>query len=330
MRALTVSFLTSLLAASVLTSAHAGLDLQCLQTKTLRVVYYDPAHAYIIPHLARCFENSYGYYKRSLGYVPGEEVTILLQDFDDYGYAGTSTIPNNYITLGIEPFEYVYETCPTNERFNWVMSHELFHVVASEKTSHIDRVFRDLFRGKVLADAGSPESMIYSYLCSPRRFAPRWYHEGIACFMETWLSGGIGRSLGGYDEMAFRAMVRDNKYFYDIVGLESEGTTSDFQIGQNSYLYGTRFMSYLAAQYGPEKVMAWVNRTDDSEAYYASQFHHVFEVSLEDMWERWIRFEHEWQTKNLETVSQYALTPARVVGRRGLGSISRGFIDPKT
>ncbi|HXS08775.1 MAG TPA: hypothetical protein VN852_02215, partial [Candidatus Krumholzibacteria bacterium] len=85
MRALTVSFLTSLLAASVLTSAHAGLDLQCLQTKTLRVIYYDPAHAYIIPHLARCFENSYGYYKRSLGYVPGEEVTILLQDFDDYG-----------------------------------------------------------------------------------------------------------------------------------------------------------------------------------------------------------------------------------------------------
>jgi len=192
MRALTVSILVAILAGIGVTNARAGLDLQCLQTKTLRVVYYDPAHAYIIPHLARCFENSYGYYKRSLGYVPGEEVTILLQDFDDYGYAGTSTIPNNYITLGIEPFEYVYETCPTNERFKWVMSHELFHVVASEKTSHIDRVFRDLFRGKVLADAGNPESMIYSYLCSPRRFAPRWYHEGIACFMETWLAGGIG------------------------------------------------------------------------------------------------------------------------------------------
>ena len=115
------------------------------------MVYYDPSHAYILPHLARCFENSYGYFQRSLGYVPGEEVTVLLQDFDDYGYAGTSTIPNNYITLGIEPFEYVYETCPTNERFNWVISHELFHVVASEKTSHIDRVFRSLFRGKVLA-----------------------------------------------------------------------------------------------------------------------------------------------------------------------------------
>ncbi len=330
MRALTVSIVIAIIAALGAVPSRAGLDLQCLQTKTLRVVYYDPAHAYIIPHLARCFENSYGYFERSLGYVPGEEVTILLQDFDDYGYAGTSTIPNNYITLGIEPFEYVYETCPTNERFNWVMSHELFHVVASEKTSHIDRVFRSLFRGKVLADSENPESMIYSYLCSPRRFAPRWYHEGIACFMETWLAGGIGRSLGGYDEMAFRAMVRDRKYFYDIVGLESEGTTSDFQIGQNSYLYGTRFMSYLAAQQGPERVMAWVNRTDSSDAYYASQFHRVFGVSLEDMWERWIEFEHEWQARNLETVAQYPLTHARVVGTRGLGSVSRGFVDPKT
>ncbi|HEX6790698.1 MAG TPA: hypothetical protein VF247_05245 [Candidatus Krumholzibacteria bacterium] len=323
-----VALVVALLATAA--PARAGLELQSLQTPTLRVVYYDPAHAYILPHLARCYENSYSYFKRNLGYVPGEEVTILLQDFDDYGYAGTSTIPNNYITLGIEPFEYVYETCPTNERFNWVMSHELFHVVASEKASHTDRVFRSLFRGKVLADANNPESMIYSYLCSPRRFAPRWYHEGIAVFMETWMAGGIGRSLGGYDEMAFRAMVRDGRYFYDVVGLESEGTTSDFQIGQNSYLYGTRFVSYLAAQYSPEKVMTWVNRTDSSDAYYASQFRRVFGRSLDDEWERWIGFEHDWQEQNLATVAEYPLTPARVVSKQGLGSVSRGFVDGNT
>jgi hypothetical protein len=330
MRPLTVAILTGLLAAGLLAPPRvsAQVKFQALETPDMRVVYYDPAHAYIIPHLARCFENSYGYFHRALGYTASEKVTILLQDFDDYGYAGTSTIPNNYITLGIEPFEYVYETCPTNERFNWVISHELFHVVASEKTSHTDRVFRSLFRGKVLADPENPESMFYSYVCSPRRFAPRWYHEGIAVFMETWLAGGIGRSLGGYDEMAFRAMVRDHKYFYDIVGLESEGTTSDFQIGQNSYLYGTRFMSYLAVQYGPDRVMAWVNRDDGTKGYYASEFKKVFGKSLDDEWGQWIDFEHEWQTKNLARVGEYPLTPARVVCNRGLGSISRAFVDP--
>jgi hypothetical protein len=308
-------------------AARAQLDFQSVETRNMRVVYYDPEHAYIVPHLVRCFENSMGFYHRQLGYTPYEHVTILLQDFDDYGYAGTSTIPNNYITLGIEPFEYVYETCPTNERFNWVISHELFHVVASEKASHIDRVWRGIFQGKVLADADNPESMIYSYLTSPRRFAPRWYHEGIAVFVETWLAGGIGRSLGGYDEMTFRAMVRDEAYFYDVVGLESEGTTSDFQIGQNSYLYGTRFMSYLAVHYGPDKLMAWVNRTDDSKAYYASQFKRVFGEDIEHVWQQWIDYEHAWQRENLAVIREYPLTEGRVACERALGSVSRAFFD---
>ena len=60
------------------------------------------------------------------------------------------------------------------------------------------------------------------------------------------MAGGMGRILGGYDEMVFRTMVLENAYFYDVVGLESEGTTIDFQVGQNSYLYGTRFVTWLA------------------------------------------------------------------------------------
>ena len=61
--------------------------------------------------------------------------------------------------------------------------------------------------------------------------------------METWLSGGIGRAQGGYDEMVFRAMVRDDAHFYSPVGVVSAGTASDFQTMTNAYLYGTRFVS---------------------------------------------------------------------------------------
>ena len=39
--------------------------------------------------------------------------------------------------------------------------------------------------------------------------SPRWYLEGSAVFMETWMAGGLGRAQGAYDEMVFRAMVRD-------------------------------------------------------------------------------------------------------------------------
>ncbi len=96
-----------------------------------------------------------------------------------------------------------------------------------------------------------PETLLYSYLTIPRFTAPRWLNEGIAVFMETWMGGGVGRAQGGYDEMVFRAMVRDDAHFYDPLGLASRGIRVSFQTGGNAYLYGTRFITYLAYAYSP-------------------------------------------------------------------------------
>ena len=57
------------------------------------------------------------------------------------------------------------------------------------------------------------------------------------------MGGGLGRAQGGYDEMVFRAMVRDDAHFYDPLGLASRGVQVDFQVGANAYLYGTRFFT---------------------------------------------------------------------------------------
>lgn len=298
-----------------------------VQTENLRLIYYQKEHSYIIPHLTRCFENSYQFHHKLFDFSPTDDVLIFLQDFDDYGYAGATSVPANYIVLGIEPYEYVYETCPTNERFNWTTSHELTHIVAMDKASSGDRLWRSMFFGKVAPTSDDPVSMVYSYLTTPRRYCPRWYHEGIAVFMETWMAGGIGRVLGGYDEMVFRTMVHDSSYFYDFVGLESEGTTIDFQIGANSYLYGTRFVSYLAYTYGPEKVLKWFSRTDSSDAYYASQFERVYGVTLDDEWSRWVEWEHRWQEANFDSIRLYPVTPYRPLSKTPLGAVSKAFFD---
>ncbi len=303
---------------------------RAVETENLLLFYGFEEQEFILKHLSRCHENSMKYHMKFFDFKPSEKVTVFLNDSDDFGYAGTTTIPNNWITLGIEPFEYVYDTCPTNERINWVMNHELVHVVASDQATGSDKFFRKLFLGKVSPTDEDPLSIYYSYLTNPRRYAPRWYHEGIAVFMETWMAGGIGRSLTGYDEMTFRAMVRDNSYFYDTVGIESEGTAVDFQIGQISYLYGTRFLSYLAYRYGPEKVIEWVKRSEESERYFSKQFKRVYNVSLDAEWKKWIDFEHEWQEANLETVRQYPVTPYREIPCHPLGSVSKEFYDPET
>jgi hypothetical protein len=310
--------------------APAGAQqLQSRQTDNLDLVYYDPAHEYLSYHLTRAFENSLAFQRQLFDYTPSEPVLVLMQDFGDYGHGGTSTVPWNYVSIGIEPFDYVYETMPANERINWLMHHELVHVVATDKGADSDLFFRRVFQGKVTPIRENPLSMFYSYLTSPRWYSPRWYHEGIAVFLETWMAGGLGRVLGGYDEMAFRTMVLENAYFYDIVGLESEGTTIDFQVGQNSYLYGTRFVTYLAMQHGPEKVIQWFNRTAGSKRYFSAQFRHVFDTPLEDEWRRWISWERDWQKQNLDRIRQYPVTAGARVNDETLGSVSRSFYDPE-
>jgi hypothetical protein len=149
-------------------------------------------------------------------------------------------------------------------------------------------------------------------------------------FFETWMSGGLGRGQGGYDEMVWRAKVRDNDKFYSPLGLESEGIAVDFQVGVNDYLYGTRFMSYLALKYGPEKFVEWQSRREGSKGFYASQFRHVFGRRLDDVWDEWIAFEHEYQKQNLAKLAQYPLTETVKLSPRGLGSMSRGYVDTRT
>jgi hypothetical protein len=310
-------------------SAH-GQHLYRRDTDALRLIYYDKAHEYLTYHLTRSFENSLAFHRDLFDYTPSGPIVILFQDFGDFGHGGTSTVPWNYISIGIEPFDYVYDVMPANERMNWLMHHELVHVVATDKGAGSDLAWRKLFRGKVAPEQENPLSMAYSYLTSPRWYAPRWFHEGIAVFLETWMAGGMGRTLGGYDEMVFRTMALENAYFYDVVGLESEGTAIDFQVGQNSYLYGTRFVSYLASQHGTAKLLAWFDRKEGSERYFSKQFEKVYGTSLDAEWGRWIAWEKEWQAKNLAQIRAYPVTAETAVPVPSLGSVSRSFYDAST
>jgi hypothetical protein len=227
----------------------------------------------------------------------------------------------------IAPSNRTLETLPGNERTFMIMNHELTHVSTMDAANQQDLRWRRFFGGKPRQTDEHPETILYNYLATPRLSAPRWYQEGSATFVETWMSGGVGRAQGAYDEMVFRSMVRDNAHFYSDLGIVAEGSSVDFQGMVNAYLYGTRFMSYLSYAYSPEKLVDWLKRDEDSERYYAKQFAKVFGLPLKDAWNQWIEFEHEFQDQNLAAVREHPLTSARPLSSKALGSISRSFID---
>ena len=316
--------LAALLCAAAPTDA---IELETLQTDGLVLVYREAMQGDIAPHAARCFENAMEFQRRLFDYTPSEPVTVLLNDFSDSGNASATVVPRDLLMLETSPIGVAYETVSSNERLNWLMNHELVHIVASDQTARSDRIARRLFRGKVAPEADNPESILWFWLTTPRDAAPRWYHEGLAVFLETWMAGGIGRAQGPWDEMVFRSMVRDGTRFQDPLSLVAEGTKIDFQVEVNSYLYGTRFLSWLAWRFSPARVVEWATRSDGTSAYYASRFRQVFGMRLPDAWQEWIAWEREFQQANLEAIRKHPLTEVTDLSPRALGSVSRAFWD---
>jgi hypothetical protein len=316
-------------AAAAPAAEHSPLGLSYVETKDARLIYFDPTLTYLSPHALRSFTNALEWQRRVLGWEPYEKTTIMLKDFSDYGNASATPLPRNTLRFDIAPMPFAFETYGASERLYSLMNHELTHVATSDIWSDEDRWWRRLFRGKVFPQWQHPETLLYSYLTMPRFTVPRWYAEGSAVFMETWMDGGLGRAQGGFDEMVFRAMVRDGARFYDPLGLESRGTRVDFQGGANAYLYGTRFFTWLGLAHSPEKVVAWLRRDAGGRRHYADQFAHVFGMPLEKAWQDWVAFEHEFQRRNLEQVRLHPITPHRQLVPTAVGSASRAFHDEK-
>lgn len=311
----------------LLSGAAQSQTLQSVETDSLRLLYFDPTETYLVPRVIETFHDSLERQQSILGYEPSEKTTVLLLDFSDYGNGGAISVPSNSIIIDIAPVAFTFETSAPAERMYKLMNHELVHIAALDKAGPSDKRYRKLFGGKVMATAEHPETMLYQYLTSPRFSAPRWFHEGIAVFQETWMAGGFGRSQGGYDEMVFRAMVRDNAHIYDPLGLVAEGVSVDFQVGANAYLYGERFMSYLAYAYSPEQLTTWVVRTDDNHRNYKNAFAEIYGLSLDQAWQDWIAHERKFQEKNLGEIRQFPTTDYDDLTEAALGSVSRSFYD---
>jgi len=305
----------------------ASAQYAVIETDELRLIYVDPLTTYLAPHVARCFINSMAFERSLFGYTPSQKVTVLINDFSDEGNAGAGTVPRNFLAVETSPITTAYETVSPNERFNWLMNHELVHIATVDGADKNDRRARGFFGGKVAQNNDDPESIFYWHLTTPRAATPSWYMEGLAVFIETWMAGGQGRAQGPYDEMVFRSMVRDGSRFYDPLGLVAEGIKIDFQVTVNSYLYGARFVTYLGYRYSPEDVVRWISRRDGSKGYYTKSFEQVFGVPLDQAWAEWIAFEKEFQQANLDAIRKYPTTPYKDLSAKALGSVSRAFVD---
>jgi hypothetical protein len=300
-------------------------QLKKIESKDFDVISTGPQLDYVLKHAIMCSHSALNFHKKLFDYDPKEKIFVMFQDFGDFGNGGATSIPNNFATACISPMNYSFESSTAGERVFSIMNHEMVHITALDNASSSDLFYQKLFAGKVLNTNDHPISMFYSYLTSPRYYSPRWLHEGIAVFLETWMDGGKGNALGNYDEMFFRTRVLENSRIYSAQGLESEGTSADFMAKANSYYYGTRFMSYIAYQYSPTDLIEWIKRKDGSKRGFANNFKHVFGIPISDAWDNWIDFEKDFQNKNIENLNLNPITQDEEINDKALGGVSFAY-----
>jgi hypothetical protein len=206
---------------AVVSVTPAAAQLTQLVTPSVRIIYFNGTESYLVPYAARTFLNSLQFQERLWRFDPSQKITVLLVDFSDAGNAAATVVPRDLVTVEISPLNFAFETLAANERLNTIMNHELVHIATMDQGAGSDLLFRRLFGGKVNPVAEQPESILYFFLTTPRVATPRWYEEGIAVFVDTWMAGGLGRVQSGYDEMVFRTKVRDGTPLYDPLGLVS-------------------------------------------------------------------------------------------------------------
>ena len=298
------------------------------ESEHFKIIYRD-SHSHLVNHLLSSAENSLAQLQKIFNYQPDEKIIINTYDVSDYGFGATTTIPENYIRIEIEPLEPGYEMVPYSERFQWLISHELVHIIVNDMGSSFETSLRSV-TGKVNPDKNQPLTAFYSLLTSHNRYTPRWYQEAIAVFIETWFSGGYGRILGNFDEMYFRSLVNDNQKFAGATEIENVTSHTSILLENILYLYGTRFIAHLTNKYGSQKLYDWFSlKPDEFYPGLESKFEKIYGLEFNTAWENFIADENEFQNSNISLIKKYPLTDYKKLSDKPFGWVTHTNYDSK-
>lgn len=170
--------------------------------------------------------------------VPRKKTELVLVDDYDYSNGWATALPFNQIRLYINPPEDVDSLEHMDDWLHGLILHEYVHILHLDMAADITAFGRRVF-GRL------------PWLF-PHQFTPSMFKEGLAVYLETDHQEGYGRLDGSYLPMQMRAEL-----------LSHGGDTlnqaviplRDWPVAK-PYIYGAYFWSFLADQYGQEK-MRW-------------------------------------------------------------------------
>ena len=120
-------------------------QLNKIKTDDFDIVTLSYGHSYVLNHAIRCAHNALDFHRELFDYEPREKISVMIQDFGDYGNGGATSIPRNLISTCISPMNYAFESSVAGERVFSIMNHELVHITALDNASKSDIFYQKFF-----------------------------------------------------------------------------------------------------------------------------------------------------------------------------------------
>jgi hypothetical protein len=209
------------------------LDWWTIETAHFRIHYYkglEPA----AERLADLAEAVNARLSLSLGWQMSEPTEVVLSDVTDDANGSATALPYNTIRLFMTAPD---DLSPLGDYDDWyleLITHEHTHIMHTDNITGVPALFNTIM-GKWWA---------------PNQAQPRWLLEGLAVLEESVHTGG-GRNRSSVFDMYLRADVLENR----LAGLDQMcHFVRRWPQGNIWYLYGSRFLTWIADLYGEESM----------------------------------------------------------------------------
>ncbi len=233
-RASAVALAAVALVAALAQPAHAAaprLEWRTLVTAHFRIHYHEGLRP-LATRLAPIAEQALIGLGARLAHLPQDPIHVVLTDETDSPNGFAQVLPYNLITLFAAVPEPASALGDFDDYWRMLLTHELAHVVHLDTIGGIPAAVNEVI-GKQLA---------------PNQVQPRWWVEGLATWMESDLSGA-GRIRSALFDMILRAQVMAG----ELPELDEVSTfMRPFPGGSSPYLYGGRFLDWVARRYGSQ------------------------------------------------------------------------------
>lgn len=236
-------------------------------------------------------------------WTPRAKTHVVLTDHVDVSNGSATPFPLNRIEIyvsapGGDP------TSPIAYYDDWldlVITHEYAHILHLDQAHRLPRALRTIL-------GRNPSTF-------PNAVSPLWMTEGLATFVESEVTES-GRVKGTFLDMVLRAAAVEGRWPTEA---QASGLTPFWPGGSARYLFGGRFVTWLARRHGTEALARYFNEYSGRLIPFLHNrtAQQVFGESISALWREWSREQQAAYAAEVERIRAAGLTEAERLTQLG-------------